>query len=589
MLDLSGYTLTFDEEFDSLSISQDAGTIWSDIRRHSRMSLYADIGFGDSAFVDPASGINPFSLQNGALDITAVPAGPDIVGPGQWASGLITTQYTFAQQYGYFEVRAMLPSDVGVWPAFWMLPASGAWPPELDVFEAYGGPWDIGTVHTSTDVYGGSPGQDNYQQVWSYQPGMTTGYHTYGVLWDPQSITFYFDGNEVGQLQTPPDMNQPMYLLADLAVQDLLGVTGDPKNLYIDYIRVYSNDPNATPAALEPISSPDGVDTSNLYGASYAGLSISSGQTYTVSSGQTGTGDIVVLAGGVLNVLSGGTVVSTLISGGTAEVFAGGTSLSTTVNNGVEVVWSGAVSEAATINNGGFDFILGTCSNTTLNGGTEFVEFGGFAFETQVNSGGVEAVYDFGSEAESDTINVGGAEVLSGGGNDVGAVVQGVQFVLAGGTASAGTIRFGGVQVVEAGGTALNSIIDGGLMEVASGGSTGDPPISFTNSGGDLQLDFSQGFNGTIGGFASPVGVAEEIDLLDIAFSAGTSVKFTEAAGNTSGTLTVSDGTHTASLTLLGQYATANFALASDGHGGTMVTDPPTVGSAGNPVLAAPV
>ena len=159
MLDLSGYTLTFDEEFNSLSISQDASTIWSDIRRHSRMSLYADIGFGDSAFVDPASGINPFSLQNGALDITAVPAGPDIVGPGQWASGLITTQYTFAQQYGYFEVRAMLPSDVGVWPAFWMLPASGAWPPELDVFEAYGGPWDIGTVHTSTDVYGGSPGR----------------------------------------------------------------------------------------------------------------------------------------------------------------------------------------------------------------------------------------------------------------------------------------------------------------------------------------------------------------------------------------------------------------------------------------------
>src|SRR5690242_8772480 len=76
-----------------------------------------------------------------------------------------------------------------------------------------------------------------------------------------------------------------MYLLADLAMQDLLGVSSDPKNLYIDYIRVYSNDPNATPAALEPISSPDGVDTSNLYGASYARLSVSSGETFTISSG----------------------------------------------------------------------------------------------------------------------------------------------------------------------------------------------------------------------------------------------------------------------------------------------------------------
>ena len=270
MLDLTGYQLTFDEEFNSISISQGGDTVWSDIRPGSRMSPVADIGFGDSAFVDSASGINPFSLHNGALDITAVPASSDIVGPGQWASGLISTQYSFAQEYGYFEIRAMLPADVGVWPAFWMLPASQAWPPELDVFEAYGGPWDIGTVHTATNFYGGSPGADNYEQVWSNQPSMTTGFHTYGVMWDPQHITFYFDGNVTGQLPTPPDMHQPMYLLADLAMQALSGVTSDPKHFYIDYIRAYSNDPNSTAVALAPISSPDGVDTSNLYGATHA-------------------------------------------------------------------------------------------------------------------------------------------------------------------------------------------------------------------------------------------------------------------------------------------------------------------------------
>ena len=270
MLDLTGYQLTFDEEFNSISISQGGGTVWSDIRPGSRMSPVADIGFGNSAFVDSASGINPFSLQNGALDITAVPASSDIVGPGHWASGLISTQYSFPQEYGYFEMRAMLPADVGVWPAFWMLPASGAWPPELDVVEAYGGPWDIGTVHTASTVYGGSPGADNYEQVWSNQPSMTSGFHTYGVMWDPQHITFYFDGNVTGQLPTPPDMHQPMYLLADLAMQALSGVTSDPKHFYIDYIRAYSNDPNSTPVTLAPISSPDSVDTSNLYGATHA-------------------------------------------------------------------------------------------------------------------------------------------------------------------------------------------------------------------------------------------------------------------------------------------------------------------------------
>jgi hypothetical protein len=46
----------------------------------------------------------------------------------------------------------------------------------------------------------------------------------------------------------------------------------------------------------------------------------------------------------------------------------------------------------------------------------------------------------------------------------------------------------------------------------------------------------------------------------------------------------VSDGTHTASLTLIGQYTATSFAAASDGHGGTMITDPPPLA----PPLVAP-
>jgi hypothetical protein len=37
----------------------------------------------------------------------------------------------------------------------------------------------------------------------------------------------------------------------------------------------------------------------------------------------------------------------------------------------------------------------------------------------------------------------------------------------------------------------------------------------------------------------------------------------------------VNDGTHTANLLLLGQYAAAQFAMSSDGHGGTLIADPP--------------
>jgi hypothetical protein len=51
--------------------------------------------------------------------------------------------------------------------------------------------------------------------------------------------------------------------------------------------------------------------------------------------------------------------------------------------------------------------------------------------------------------------------------------------------------------------------------------------------------------------------------------------------------LTVTDGPHTANLTLLGLYATANFSISSDGAGGTFVKDPALVGSAASPILAA--
>ena len=78
--------------------------------------------------------------------------------------------------------------------------------------------------------------------------------------------------------------------------------------------------------------------------------------------------------------------------------------------------------------------------------------------------------------------------------------------------------------------------------------------------------------------------------MRDIVFAEKTRVSFKEDKNNLSGTLTVTDGTHTASLTLLGQYSANQFSLASDGHGGTMVTDPQQhpslVGSAASPVLA---
>ncbi|WP_407121692.1 carbohydrate-binding domain-containing protein [Bradyrhizobium sp. STM 3561] len=273
MIDLSGYKLTFDDEFNSRSISlTGAGTKWADTRAEWLGDAASDVGFGTSSFVDPSSGYDPFSVSQGVLAITAVPDRTPFGVPGSWESGLITTQRTFSQQYGYFEIRTEFSSLPGAWDAFWLLPVKtlpdpnglGRWQ-ELDVVEHYG-VWSKGaysTIHTTDRAL-----NENWQtqlQVYSELPN-PAGYHTYGVNWQNEQISFYIDGQLVGTRATPSDMHQPMYLLANLATQEPASLAGIPITSKIDYIRVYSADPSATAVSLEPVSSPAGNDA-GTYGA----------------------------------------------------------------------------------------------------------------------------------------------------------------------------------------------------------------------------------------------------------------------------------------------------------------------------------
>jgi autotransporter passenger strand-loop-strand repeat protein len=133
------------------------------------------------------------------------------------------------------------------------------------------------------------------------------------------------------------------------------------------------------------------------------------------------------------------------------------------------------------------------------------------------------------------------------------------------------TIGSGGMEVVQSGGTVNGVTLNGGYLDIASGGTAGSSMITFTSVGGMLKLGYSQNFAGVLSGFG---GGFDSLDLADIAFGAGTTIDFIEAPSNTSGTLTVSDGTHTAQILLLGQYMAADFSAQSNGAGGTVITDP---------------
>jgi beta-glucanase (GH16 family)/Ca2+-binding RTX toxin-like protein len=184
--------------------------------------------------------VNPFtSNADGTLSITAAPSTNSELFGQNYTSGMISTAPSFAQTYGYFEMRAELPSTAGAWPAFWLIPADGSWPPELDVMETLGGDpnTDYTTQHSAVGGANVAVGSANFI------PGTTSGYHTYGVLWTSSTLNWYVDGVEVFHTATPADMNKPMYMIANLALGGWSGAIDNanlPATMKIDYVHAYA-------------------------------------------------------------------------------------------------------------------------------------------------------------------------------------------------------------------------------------------------------------------------------------------------------------------------------------------------------------
>ena len=137
----------------------------------------------------------------------------------------------------------------------------------------------------------------------------------------------------------------------------------------------------------------------------------------------------------------------------------------------------------------------------------------------------------------------------------------------------------------------INGVVTGSGNALISGAATLEfavaSSVNVTFAGdnfGTLMLDNPIAYTGQIFGFTgtSPQN-SDVIDLKGITFDADTSwVYYDNAGSNTGGTLTIFEtinGTTTAvdSITFAnGDYTTTDFNLTSDGHGGTLISDPPT-------------
>ncbi len=262
--------LIWAEEFDKpldLSTSTHIGK-WRPNDQWQNVAVgYKDFG-GDSWDINPNQHplFSPFLVADGVLTIMArktpnaiVPDIEALVGPGnapKWSGGiLISDRLQHSFKYGYFEIRARLPTPgKGMFPAIWLYVSNGKDLPdkrksgaEIDILEVmgYGGgrPWQI-TAHRRD-----WQGIGDQTEVGSFNSD-TADWHTYGLDWQPTYLRFYRDGIMVGQV-TGADaswFNVEMSIRLNFSVDgnyiSKLGnlsdqTTPDVMTMQVDYVRVY--------------------------------------------------------------------------------------------------------------------------------------------------------------------------------------------------------------------------------------------------------------------------------------------------------------------------------------------------------------
>jgi beta-glucanase (GH16 family) len=225
---------TFSSDFSQFADSGSGAPMWQTTLPHGLRNI---AGTGELQYYsDPSVGVDPFSVNDGSLDITATAGSTE---PGtSYTSGVITTESSFSQLYGYFQMTATLPAGAGYWPAFWLLPTDLSGTQELDVMEEYG----TDPTQYTASIHSPSSG---ISSTTTPTPDLTDGPNTYGMYWTPQSISYYFNNQLVAVAPTPADMDTPMFMIADLAIaNDVSASTTFPGTMDISSIQAFAYNPD---------------------------------------------------------------------------------------------------------------------------------------------------------------------------------------------------------------------------------------------------------------------------------------------------------------------------------------------------------
>lgn len=255
------WTKTFEDNFDGNKVDETRWTLpsrkgWSE--DVFQLELEGMASWWDSVSVHASQNA---SVENGCLKLKCdKPKDLVVTDPKnknrKYTSVVLTTCNRFTQKYGYFEARMKLPTTLGMWPAFWMMPDRGK--------EAgnFGKRQDTGNGGMEFDImeylvrfgayrYNIAMHWDGYKQNHKsigtediYFHPDADGFVTSGLLWEPGKLTFYCNGNIVGTWKDDRIASVPEYMMFTMPVGGwgTNGYVDDaklPAHFLVDYVRVW--------------------------------------------------------------------------------------------------------------------------------------------------------------------------------------------------------------------------------------------------------------------------------------------------------------------------------------------------------------
>ena len=254
----AGYTLVWSDEFDTpASLTEKWIPMdWEAQRVNHELQTYRP---GDEKLLASGGKVcHTAEVSDGALRINCFKGEDGKIYSARMNSK--TGDETASWKYGYFEARIRIPSGLGTWPAFWMMPAdvdwaSEGWPEcgEIDIMEEVGA--DPNMAVCSLHAAGHNHMDRTQVSASRHIENMENNWIVYAMLWDEDHIEMYADGHQIlnyandgtGKRNWPYD--RPYFVTLNLAWGgDWGGYRGVdesvlPVAMDVDYVRVYQKVP----------------------------------------------------------------------------------------------------------------------------------------------------------------------------------------------------------------------------------------------------------------------------------------------------------------------------------------------------------